>query len=110
MTHKTHTNHAGRFNVRIVEVGDAYGRDDCLTHDDDLGLGTLVEFYDGQQDAAKFGPLGQFVARYYFDTLAESVPQGGLNLDGGIPEWTVSAEEFATHWRWILENVGGIEA
>ena len=32
-----------KFNVRIVNKGDRYGRADCLTHDDDR---PMVEFYD----------------------------------------------------------------
>lgn len=29
------TTQIGHFNVRIVRMGDAYGRDNCLTHDED---------------------------------------------------------------------------
>ena len=32
-----------RFNVRIVNNGEKYGREFCLTHDEDK---PMVEFYD----------------------------------------------------------------
>ncbi len=75
------------FNVRIVVKGDAYGRNDCLIHDGDE---PLVEFYDAKQDIATFGPRGQFVSRYYCKTILESDLQTGLQLDGGVPQWSIS--------------------
>lgn len=76
------------FNVRIVAKGDAYGLNDCLTHDHE---DVLVEFYDAKQDPAKFGRRGQFVSRYHYTTLldAGSYPSG-LQLDGGVPAWSIS--------------------
>lgn len=74
------------FNVRIVSRGNTYGRDDCLTHNED---DALVEFYDAKQDPAKFGRRGQFVSRYYLTTLLQDLPNG-LQLEGGIPEWSIS--------------------
>lgn len=78
-----------KFNVRIVNTGDKYGRDFCLTHTKDE---PLVEFYDTRYPHTQFG---QFVSRYYIDTLLER-DTGGLCLDGGVPSWTVSAEDMAT--------------
>jgi hypothetical protein len=46
----------------------------------------LVEFYDTRYP---HGPYGQFVSRYYKSSIEGCV---GLDLDGGIPEWKVSAE------------------
>ena len=66
--------------VRIVEKGDKYGLDDCMDND-----GTpLVEFYDTRYEHTD---LGQFVSRYFIDTLTRG--EGGLNLDGCEPEWTI---------------------
>lgn len=74
------------FNIRIVEHGEWYGRDDCLQHEGD----PLVEFYDAKQDPAKFGWRGQFVSRYYIFTILSSDHPNGLALDGGTPEWSIS--------------------
>lgn len=79
------------FNIRVIKKGDNYGLDDCKTHDE---KDPLIEFFDPKYAGQKsFGPLGQFVSRYYAETLAEG--SGGLCLDGGIPDWTVSAEQMA---------------
>lgn len=67
--------------VRIVEQGDKYGLKDRLTHE---GEEPLVEFYDTRYEHTD---LGQFVSRYFIDTLADG--EGGLNLDGCEPEWTI---------------------
>lgn len=75
------------FNVRVVEKGQPYGRNDCLIHDQDE---PLVEFYDAKQNVALFGPRGQFVSRYYRSTLMEGEYPQGLALDGGVPQWSMS--------------------
>jgi hypothetical protein len=75
-----------RFNVRIVRTGDAYGLDNCLTNND----GPMVEFYDRKY---MHTPRGQFVSRYFVSTLLER-PAVGLSLDGGVPAWTVSADDM----------------
>ena len=90
------------WNVRIVEEGDSYGKDMCLTHDESE---PLVEFYDADasfNDAdASFndGPedigmkLGQFVSRYYMSTLMDDgdpIGDGrGFCLDNGVPKWVI---------------------
>ena len=83
-----------KFNVRVVNTGDKYGLDFCLTHEGDK---PLVEFYDARYPHTEFG---QFVARYYVETILGDDGYGpknsGLSLDGGIPEWTVSAEDMVT--------------
>jgi hypothetical protein len=83
-----------KFNVRILRKGDKYGRDFCLTHDEDK---PLVEFYDGRYPHCEYG---QFVTRYYVSTILGTDKwgrgAGGLILDGGIPAWTVSAEDMDT--------------
>lgn len=86
------------FNVRIVNKGDAYGRDDCLIHDDDV---CMVEFYDSKAEPAKFGKRGQFVSRYFFTTLLASDFSHGLQLDGGIPQWSISTQGMRDVKRYI---------
>ena len=78
-----------KFNVRVVNKGDKYGRDFCLTHDGDK---PLVEFYDVRYPHTEFG---QFVSRYYVETIlgedGYGRAEGGLCLDGGnANEWSVS--------------------
>lgn len=68
-------NDKGRvFNVRVVgpECVDPYTEDEWR-----------VEFYDATYAGAKFGPLGQFVTRYFRDTLLFGPSEHGLCLDGG---------------------------
>ncbi len=85
------TNDKGRkFLVRIVNLGDRYGLDDCLTHDD---ADPLIEFYDLSYTKG-FGPRGQFVSRYCAHTLAGHGGRG-LNLDGGEPVWQIDAAALA---------------
>lgn len=69
-----------RFKVVVVGNGDSYGRNNVLTHDKD---DQLVEFWDTKHD--------QFVSRYYRSTLLKGNPTG-LNLQGDVPEWSVSKE------------------
>jgi len=89
------TNGNGReFLVRFVYKGDAYGLDDCLTHDEDE---PMVEFYDttfSEKNGGEFGERGQFVSRYNVSTLAK---HGGLGLclDGGNREvWSLDGASF----------------
>ena len=82
-----------KFNVRVVNKGDKYGREFCLTHDEQK---PLVEFYDSRYPHTEFG---QFVSRYYKETLLGEDKwgraEGGLCLDGGnANEWTVSSEDM----------------
>jgi len=75
-----------KFNVRIVNNGQSYGRTGSLVHDRD---DPLVEFYDSRYPHTEFG---QFVSRYYASTLLDG-STGGLCLDGGNADsWTVSPD------------------
>jgi hypothetical protein len=79
-----------KFNVRVVFRGEGYGVNDVIIHDDET---PLVEFYDSRH--TRINPRGQFVSRYYASTLLEGKNRG-LALDGGVPEWTVSAKDMET--------------
>jgi hypothetical protein len=50
----------------------------------------VVEFYDVRFPHCEFG---QFVSCYYAETLLGC--RSGLDLDGGITDWKVSAEGMA---------------
>lgn len=84
------------FALRVVNQGDAYGRNGCLTHNE---AAPMVEFYDttyaGEDPDTFSGDLGQFVSRYYFSTLMDTDPTRDLALDSGIPAWTVTADSLA---------------
>lgn len=85
--------------ARLVMPGDSYGATGSLTHDSD---DPLVEFYDARYPHT---PYGQFVSRYYLSTLADRKndprsQNAGLDLDGGIGDWTATATTTnnATEW------------
>jgi len=95
------------WNVRMVFRGESFGLRDMLEHGKD---DPMVEFYDGRQ--ARPGHLGQFVSRYYASALTRrcqynrgSLPlsQTGLDLHGGVPEWSVCAEDMANVMNWLEE-------
>ena len=81
-----------RFNTKIINTGDRYGRDNCLTNHNE----PMIEFYDPRY---QFTPLGQFVSRYSVSTIIDHT--GGLCLDGGVPAWTVSAADMAEIRAWL---------
>ncbi|MGU4699058.1 hypothetical protein K6L09_20545 [Burkholderia cepacia] len=85
------------FNVRLVEQGDSYGKDNCMIHEKE---DPLVEFYDSRYKKG-FNEHGQFVSRYYLSTLTEPGRTGGLQLEGGIPEWSISNEGMQQVKDWL---------
>ena len=95
-------------NARIVRKGDHYGRDNCLTHDRD---GELIEFYDARHHGE--GPVGQFISRYNRDILDGTSewasPGYGINLDGGVPEWRLSANDHRRVVEWVDKTIPSIE-
>ena len=86
------------WTVRIIDEGDRYGRDMCLVQEKSE-YGPIVEFYDAAHDHDR-GPkneyLGQFVSRYYIETLLSDDYGGaigtgrGLDLMGYEPMWKIS--------------------
>ena len=76
-----------KFNVRVVNIGDKYGLNDCLVNN----KAPIVEFYDSR--FTKGADRGQFVSRYYVSTILDG-SDCGLCLDGGVPDWTVSAQDM----------------
>ncbi len=87
-----------KFRAKIIRKGDQYGKDNCLTHDGDK---PLVEFWDLTYQNNKFGPDGQFVSRYYVETILEVV--NGLCLQGDVPEWNIDAEPMTQVVKWVRE-------
>ena len=69
-----------RFIVRLVAIGDKYGRNHCLTNTDE----PLVEFYLAPKGVYRVNSKHSQVSRYYADTIAEVVAEErGLCLHGG---------------------------
>lgn len=85
------------FSVRMVFQGQNYGNQMQLTHD---GSEPLVEFYDASS-VPNYG-LGQFVSRYYLSSLIDNrQPEThGLDLDGGVPDWKITAENMNEVLKW----------
>lgn len=104
----TVTNDVGRkFNVRLIQQGERYGRNGVLVHDE---ADPLVEWFDatyandpGFFDVNSIG-CGQFVSRYYLTTMLEHRPDFGLDLHGGEPVWKVSAENVRDALDYFAAN------
>lgn len=90
--------------VRLVLEGEAYGKDNCLTH---AKAEPLVEFYDTRHPETD---LGQFVSRYYLSTLLERALTDGLCLQGGVPSWTVSAGAMRQVQVWLAKKAAQFHA
>lgn len=96
------------FNIHVVFEGDRYGRDDCLLHDK---KDPFIEFYDARYD---FDKHGQFVTRYLLSSLMKSrdkLERAGLLLDGGIPNWKLSASNMRGLYRYLepIESIYSIK-
>ena len=92
----------GHFNVRILRQGESYGLCDCLTHEERK---PLVEFYDYRHRNDQEWKRGQFVSRYYAETILEHNPNNALSLDGGIPAWTVPPVSMREILAWLLQEL-----
>lgn len=83
-THKVVARNGVPFYAKLINAGDTYGRNDCLTHDS----APMIEFYDARYD--------QFVSRYYVSTLIPVIASGhGLTLDGGVSDWVLDHKSMA---------------
>lgn len=104
----------GKWRVHLVMPGGHYGRTGALTYEPEnaakYGSGLpLVEFYDMSMDPIVF-PGGQFVARYYMNTLlgTDGLHLGtpirdiqALRLDGEIPSWTIAGDDLKRVSDWL---------
>ena len=92
----------GHFNVRVLRKGEKYGLEDCLIHKERK---PLVEFYDYRHRNDKEWKRGQFVSRYYAETLLKHDLNFGLLLYGDSPEWTVSADYMRKILAWLRQEL-----
>jgi hypothetical protein len=99
------------FRMRLVNQGDAYGLGMQLTHEN---ADPMVEFYDAAYDfdtSPEGEVLGQYVSRYNLSTLtgedgwSPSIFDAGLglNLEGGVPAWTIDAKGMADVKEALIE-------
>lgn len=95
-------NENGRqFAAKLIAKGDRYGLEKCLAWESDK-LG--IEFYDVKYAGDGFDELGQFVSRYYVETLLDDYPNNGLCLDGGVPVWTIDGAAMRKLYFWLKEK------
>jgi hypothetical protein len=109
MLEDTHTT----WLVREVFSGETYGQWSDEKHDFVLTFEpekkrfigdheTLVEFYDMQ--CSTFRPYSaQIVQRYQRQSILDRA-KGGMDLDGGVPRWTISKEGMETVRRWLAHH------
>lgn len=91
------------YTVRLVYPEDRYGRNGCLVHGRDE---PLVEFYDNDFNFNEWlGITGQFVSRYYINTLLERNLFVGLCLEGGEPKWMLGVEEMQEIRAWLVARL-----
>lgn len=84
------------FVVRVVRKADRYGLDNCLIHNEDE---PLVEVYDARY---AFTQYGQFVSRYYMNTILEGNRNYGIDLYGGEPAWKIDAKNWNKVRVWLM--------
>lgn len=94
------TEQVEQFTVRVVRQGERYGLGFRLVHDE---AEPLVEFYDARY---KHTPYGQFVSRYYLNTINNFPPGVSLALDGGVSEWVISSHGMKKVMRFLRQGGG----
>lgn len=87
------------WKVKIVEVGEKYGRGLLFTNTEK----PFVEFYDMRSNELERDTRGQFVSSYYLSDILDRCLENGLCLDGGVPSWTISSEGIKKVINFILE-------
>jgi hypothetical protein len=102
------------FCARMVEPGDVYGLNFCLTHPTESSKHfrdePMVEFYDTRYRGSRFTAYGQFVSRYYVGTLLGTLPHSrpvtdGIDLCGGVSDWKIDADTMADVLAWLRQQV-----
>jgi hypothetical protein len=64
----------------------------------------MVEFFDGRY-VTKYDPLGQFVSRYFIETIRDC--EGGVVLDTGAEAWQITDSERRCVVIWADGVVAG---
>lgn len=98
-------NENGRqFAVKLLSRGDRYGLEKCLEWDSDK-MG--VEFYDVKYAGDGFDELGQFVSRYYAETLVGTPTHADFSLAGGVAAWTIDRNNAIRIKAWVASKLKG---
>lgn len=84
------------FIVRLVGVGDDYGRNFCLTN---TSLTIMWSSITPATPFTKDSDFGYFIARYYKQNIMKG--EGGLKLYGDDPTWQISDEGMEKVWKWL---------
>lgn len=85
------------FRSRIIEQGDKYGLNDCLVN---RNADPIIQFFDRRFNHSE---NGQFVSSYYMATLLNQETNNGLCLQGGVPDWNISAASMDAVVSWLEE-------
>jgi hypothetical protein len=90
-----------QFAIRIISKGDNYGRNRCLTLEED---NQLVEFYDVEGAGKEyFDELGQYIERYCIETIME-IENYGLNLSADVDVWSIEGTNIEKIQQWIKKT------
>lgn len=97
---------AGTRYMRMVLIlpGDRHGTPDAEGRRPFVSDEPMVEFYDTRfAHDPEHG--GQFVSRYYAETLLSGLKRGGLSkgllLDGRVSGWDVAAPDIELAMAWV---------
>jgi hypothetical protein len=85
------------FRALIIEQGDKFGLNDCLVNRNSV---PIVQFFDRRYN---FSENGQFVSSYYISTLINRDKKDALCLQGGVPDWNISAASMSLVVSWLEE-------
>lgn len=89
------------FRARFIPLGDRYGVSCCLKNKEK----PMVEIYDTRFN---FTQHGQFIARYFVDTVLEHNDNTGLILLGNEPEWVLNPLNMKHLKLWLRNKMEGI--
>jgi hypothetical protein len=87
------------FKAVMVRKGERYGRTGALTCERDM-----IEFYDTRYPHTVHG---QFVARYYVESLREHGLEHGLALDPACADWRIGGDALASVNLWARPAMEG---
>jgi len=79
--------------VLLIPAGEQSPNFQCMKPD----TKNLLEFYDARYDLT---PDGQFISRYYLETLKRSNSFHGLDLHGGEPDWKIDGRSLTLVLEW----------
>lgn len=98
--------HTDRWKAVIIEPGATYGKEHIFSNERER----IVEFYDYTVDKLQF-PAGQFVRRYYINSLCKdgylkklASDNESFCLDGDVPSWCIVGADLQQIAEWLDEQ------